>query len=81
MLFRSGGFPFAPDDTPQDRRFGGVATGGARVPPEKARELHLRLKALMQEIQDAPRDPDGVPVELLLAWYTPPAAEIKGAAE
>jgi DNA-binding transcriptional ArsR family regulator len=78
---RRGGFPFAPDDTPHERRFGGVATGGARIPPEQARELHLRLKALMQEIQDAPRDPDGVPVELLLAWYMPPAVDEKAAGQ
>jgi DNA-binding transcriptional ArsR family regulator len=68
---RRGGFPFAPTDTPEERRFGGAATVSARISPDQAREFHLRLNELLKEIESTPRDPDGVSVEVLMSWFAP----------
>lgn len=76
---RRSGFPFDREGIPEDRRFGGVLTVGTRIEPAKARELHQRLNALLKEIEEAPRDPDGMPVEMLLAWYSPKARDEEAA--
>jgi DNA-binding transcriptional ArsR family regulator len=68
---RRGGFPFQAGSVPKGRRIGGVGTAGARISPERARDFHARLGALLAEIETAPRDPDGVPIEALLVWYSP----------
>jgi DNA-binding transcriptional ArsR family regulator len=77
---RLGGFPRmarSSEDSAAAPRHGGVQTVGCRVPEEKAEEFHARLLALVQEIDDQPRDPDGVPMEFLFGWYSPPSTPPK----
>lgn len=65
---RRGGYP-ARRTAAETPRIGGTSLLSMRLSAEKAEEYNARLKALVDDLKDEPGVPDGVTVEVLLAWF------------
>ena len=71
MAARSGQLPAGELDSGESYRKSMLLLSEGRVSRERAAAARLKLQEVLEELGDAPDDPDGIPVNVLIGFFSP----------